>query len=224
MATVTEPVQKHVGLEPVQRFVVHAVEWSDYQHILQAFRERHFRITYDQGTLELMTKSIMHGHLSRLVFQMIVVLTDEMGVRRHSVADLTCDREDLERGAEPDEGFYLGDEPRVRNWDEIDLSVDPPPDLVVEVEISRSTGRRLGIYAALGVPEVWRCAPGSAIILVRGEDGQYVEADRSLHFPVVGSADLGRFLQESSQPDENALMQSFRDWVRERLGGQGKTA
>ena len=93
--------------------------------------------------------------------------------------------EDLERGVEPDECFYLENEPKVRNKHVIDFQTDPPPDLVAEIDISRSSRRRLGVYGALGVPEVW-CYNGTVLqVLQRDALGGYQVGQQSIHFPQI---------------------------------------
>ncbi len=144
------------AVQPEQRLRLGAVEWSSYRAIADALRGRHVRVTYDQGNLELMTISRLHAQLSRLLGRLVFVLAEEAGKTLSSAGDMTCEREDLGRAVEPDECFYIDNEPRMRGKVEIDLSVDPPPDLAIEVEVSRSAASRLPIYAALGVPEVWR--------------------------------------------------------------------
>src|SRR5262249_38374776 len=139
-----------------QRFRLGAVDWTTYRKISDALTGRHVRVTYDRGNLELMTISSKHGSCSRLSARLVQVLTEECGLPIYSCGDMTCDREDLDRGLEPDEGFYIENASRVRNKEQIDLTVDPPPDLAVEVDISRSSKSRLPVYAALRLPEVWR--------------------------------------------------------------------
>lgn len=130
---------------------------------------------------------------------------------------MTCDRADLERGLEPDECFYLTNEPLVRSKDEIDLETDPPPDLAVEVDITRSSLKRLPIYAAIRVPEVWRYDGQVLTIHQLGADGKYAVAERSRYFAFVTGPDLARFLNQRTQIDENSLIRTFRDWVREQI-------
>ena len=105
-----------------------AVDWETYRKIADALTGRHVRLTYDRGRLEFMTISGKHGILSRLFNRLIGILTEELAMNVLSCGDMTCDREDAGRGLEPDECFYLENEPQVRGKDDIDLSVDPPPD------------------------------------------------------------------------------------------------
>jgi Uma2 family endonuclease len=203
--------------EREQRFSLGAISWATYQEIARALNGRHVRLTYDCGRLEFMTISPRHGRLSRLLAQLVAALADEMGVPRVQFGDMTCDNEDALRGLEPDECFYLENEPLVRDREEIDLTVDPPPDLAIEIELSPSTKDRLAIYAALKVPEVWRFDGHRLTVHQLTDDGQYMESSESRYFPKISISELVGFIERRTQMDENSLLNSFREWVRKVL-------
>jgi Uma2 family endonuclease len=221
MATVSAPPQTAPSVPEEQRFLLRGVDWASYRKISDALTGHHVRLTYDRGNLEFMTISHRHGRVSRLIARFIDVLTEELGMLACGCGDMTCDREDLERGLEPDEGFYLENEPAIRDKDEVDLSVDPPPDLSVEVDLSRSPRSRMAIYAAIRVPEVWRFDGESLRIHQLGADGQYTVVEHSPHFPFVTGADIVRFLEQRTQMDANSLVRLFREWVREQIRARG---
>lgn len=222
MPTVTAPPRETAALPEDQHFLLRDVDWETYRKIADALTGRHVRLTYDRGNLEFMTISFLHSRISRLIGTLVQVLTEELELPFCPCGDMTCEREDLERALESDEGFYIESEPRIRHRDAIDLSVDPPPDLAVEVEVSRSAKRRMGIYAALRVPEVWRCDGENVIIHQLGPDGQYVIVEGSPHFPILAAEDLSRFLKLRTQVDSNTLVKQFREWVREQIRTTGK--
>ena len=201
-----------------QRFVLNSIDWQSYRAISHALTGRHLRITYDRGRLELMTISRLHGTFCFLFAQIISILTDEFSLPCGGCRDMTCDRESLERGIEPDECFYIENEARMRGKDNLDMSVDPPPDLAVEIDISRDSRRRLSIYAALGVPEVWRFDGTSLTIYVRQTHGEYEAAPVSPHFPSVPPTEIEAILKRRHEMDDNALMRLFRARVRELKG------
>jgi Uma2 family endonuclease len=217
MSVVQTDAPEQACLSDEQRLVLRGIDWSTYRKISDALQGRHVRLTFDRGSLELMTISGMHSNLSRLIGRLIAVLTEEFGLLLKSFGDMTCDREDLDRALEPDECFYISNEPRVRTKGNIDLTVDPPPDLAVEVEISRSARTRLGIYAAIRVPEVWRFDGQDLTIHQLEANGEYRVAQHSRYFPFVTGPDLARFLEQRTAMDENALIRKFRDWVREQV-------
>ena len=203
-----------------QRLVLRGIAWDEYQTIAQALDGRHVRLTFDRGTLEFMTISPLHGHLSRLLAQMIFVLTEELGLPRKSFGDMTCGREDLERGLEPDECFYITHEPEVRGKEHLDLTSDPPPDLAVEIDVTHAPRNRLDIYAALGVTEVWRFHNETLTAHQLNEDGHYEAIETSHHFPRLQMADVSRFLERRNELDETSLIREFREWVRANLVDQ----
>jgi Uma2 family endonuclease len=126
---------------------------------------------------------------------------------------MTFQREDLARGLEPDECYWIEHESVVRGRDDIDLETDPPPDLVLEIEISRSALDRMSIYAALGVPEVWRWDGTKLAVNLLTRRGTYRMSDRSKAFPFLPLAEFARFL-EPTKLSETQLLRSFRTWVR----------
>jgi Uma2 family endonuclease len=199
-----------------QRFLLRDVDWSSYRALADALGERHVRLTYDRGNLEFMTISHGHERWSKLLGQFVEVLTEELNMPRQSGGSTTLNREELERGIESDQCYYLGNEPLVRDKDEIDLTVDPPPDLAIEIDITRSSLNRMGIYAALRVPEVWRF-DGTVLRVYRLVGGNYVEVDHSMHFPFVPMAEVQAFLLRRGQTDETTLVKSFRQWVRDQI-------
>jgi Uma2 family endonuclease len=223
MATVCASSEERATTPSEQRFLLRAVDWRTYRAVSEALKGRHLRFTYDRGNLEFMTISRTHGNYSRLLGRLIFVLAEEFGLPIRSLGDMTCDREDLDRGVEPDECFYLVNEPRIREKEEIDLTTDPPPDLVVEIDISRSSRNRLGIYAAMGVPEVWQF-DGEVLRVQQREAGEhYTVSNRSRYFPSLPVAELAGFLHRRTQMDEVSLVRAFRTWVRGQLAGVQQT-
>lgn len=200
-----------------QRLSLGAVSWATYQDISKALTGRHVRLTYDCGRLDFMTISGRHGRLSRLIAQLVAALADELGVPRAQFGDMTCDNQEVLRGLEPDECFYLENEPLVRNREEIDLSVDPPPDLAIEIELSPAARDRMSIYAALRVPEVWRFDGIGLSVHQLAASGEYVESPQSRFFSKIVIAELVPFIERRTQTDESRLLKSFHEWVRHKI-------
>jgi Uma2 family endonuclease len=197
-----------------QRFLLSGVSWQTYDSLLKALGDRRIRLTYDRGNLELMTLSFRHERFGRLLGRMIDTLTLELDLPVQGGKSTTFRREDLDRGLEPDECFYLANQPRIQGKQEIDLTVDPPPDLAIEVDITRSSLDRMGIYVALGVPELWRFDGRSLQVFGLRADGTYAPLASSPGFPFLPMADVARFLSEGATSDETPWIRSFRDWVR----------
>ncbi len=203
-----------------QRFVMEGIDWPTFTKIAEALAERHFRLSFDGWSLELMTTSSTHGTCSRLLAFLLAILIRETGQSRRCCGDMTCSREDIERGLQPDECFYIVNAPRVLGRDRLDLNIDPPPDLAIEVDLTTDARRRLGIYAALGVPEVWRFDGDTVIIHGLAADGQYAIVEQSRYFSFLAGGDLARFLALRNQVDENILEDQFRTWVRQQISGK----
>lgn len=204
------------GRQGGECFTIHGIDWETYRDISDELTGRHLRITYEDGRLDLMTISSKHGRLCRLLANLIRVLTDEMNLPLSCYGDMTCDKKKSLRGLEPDECFYIQNEPAVRLKDDIDLTVDPPPDLAVEIELSRARRDRLSVYAGVGVPEVWRYNGKRLTCHVLSKDGKnYVESKVSRAIPKLQLADLLHFVELRTQLDETSLIRSFREWARE---------
>ena len=145
---------------------------------------------------------------------MIEAYTEELVIPIRSGKSTTLKSELKQKGLEPDECYYIANEPKVRKLDDIDLSVNPPPDLAIEVDISSSSLDQLGIYAALGVPEVWICDGAHLKIYRLHPDGEYAIQDRSPAFPSLPSETILDFLAKRNSTDETSWIRSFRQWVK----------
>jgi Uma2 family endonuclease len=212
----TAALEAPTAQTPERRFILPGVDWDVYRKISDALTGRHVRLSYAQGRLEFTTISPKHGNRSRLLGRLVATLAEETGRPLSSFGDMTCDRPDLEKGVEPDECFYIDNEPLIRGKDKLDFTVDPPPDLGIEVDITSSSRIRMGIYAALGVAEIWRYSSDRVAILVLQPEGGYSEPDHSRIFPFVTSQDLTHIVELRLSHDETSLMRVFRDWINER--------
>lgn len=196
--------------------ILHDVHWETYQALVKDSEEQaNKRLTYDQGILEIMTPLPEHEIYKKLLDRFVLVTVEEMGIEMRSLGSCTWSRQDLRQGLEPDECYYISHEKNVRGKIEIDLNIDPPPDLAIEIDITSSSLSRMGIYAALGVAEIWRF-DGQILRIYQLVDGEYQAGDNSVVFPFLRSEDIMSFLQQS-QGGEMALIKAFRFWVREQL-------
>jgi Uma2 family endonuclease len=203
-----------------QRTLLQGVSWSTYESLLADLGEHRGRIAYDNGMLEIMAPSKTHEGLKRIIGRLLETYSLEMGIEILSTSSLTLKRSELLKGAEADESYYVQNEAQVRHKD-IDLAVDPPPDLAIEVEISRSALDRLGIYAGLGVPELWRHDGNSLRVYLLSADGKYHLSEKSRAFSALPLEEFRRFLARWTSLSETQLVISFRDWVRGHRGRRG---
>ena len=198
-----------------QRVVLDNIQWSTYLAILNDVDNRHGRITYDQELLEIMSPSKLHEKIKTLIGRMVEVFTEELRIEIESVGSTTFKREDIKRGFEGDEGYYIQNTSAVRGKDEIDLAIDPPPDLVVEVDISRTSLAKLTIYTAMSIPEVWRFEGDQLCIYVlRGDHYEVVSSSRVL--PDFPFPQVARLLDERNTTGETELIRRFRARLTQR--------
>jgi Uma2 family endonuclease len=210
MSSVMTPALDHV--------VLFDIRWPTFEAILSDLGDhRGSRIAYDRGTLEIMSPSREHEALKTLIGRMIEVFTLELGIKISSCGSTTLKSALEERGVEPDECYYVQNEAAVRGKHDLNLERDPPPDLVLEVDISRSSVDRWGIYAALGAPELWTYGKEGLEVHLLAPDGGYLPSASSKALPLLPPAEVTRFLAQRHTTDETSFVRSFRDWVRERF-------
>ncbi|HEY9871789.1 MAG TPA: Uma2 family endonuclease [Candidatus Obscuribacterales bacterium] len=206
------------AIPSVQRVILKNISWQTFETLLEEMGEkRGSRLTYDNGTLEIMTPLMPHEYNKRLIENLVVALAEELNFDIKSVGSVTCKRRDLNKGVEPDSGFYIQNEPLMRNKQDLDLTKDPPPDLVLEVDFTSSSLDRLSIYSALGVPELWRYDEG-VLQIYRLQEGVYVPFVVSPTFGNLPLTEIPRFLEESLKIGEIPMIRSFRTWVRQQVG------
>lgn len=199
---------------PEQRVVLENISWEMYESLLAAHRDRSVpRFTYDQGWLEIMSPSAAHEELNRAVARLVEVITEEMDIDIRNLGSTTFRRGDLDRGFEPDSCFYIQSIDRIKGKTELDLKVDPPPDLVIEIDLTSPSIKKLPIFAQLGVPEVWRYDGSRWSILVL-ESAEYVEREESRALPGATSAIVSRFLEESRHMRRPDWLKRVREWAR----------
>jgi Uma2 family endonuclease len=174
----------------------------------------HVHMIYDEGTLEMMRPSWMHGRYASLIDYLLFAWAEERGIDIENCGSMTCKREDLQRGFEPDNCYYVANEALVRQKKELDFAVDPPPDLAIEIDLGRGGRRKLAIYAQFRVPEVWWFDGHALEILVLSAENKYSQRLTSLAFPDLPPQKLESVLETMGMESETALVRSFRDWVR----------
>ncbi len=190
------------------------VDWDAYQTIRKTLGEnRSAHLTYYNGTLEIMTPLEAHENSSGLIGQFIEILTEELNLNIKSMESTTLDRPGLKAGAEPDQGYYIANELLVRGKT-VDLNVDPPPDLVVEVDITHTHINKNVLYAELGVSEFWRYN-GRILKIYDLHNGEYQEVISSPTFPGVPKEQLYEFLSNCTQQGETQAKRDLRVWIRQ---------
>jgi Uma2 family endonuclease len=205
-----------------QHMVLYGVSWHEYTRMLRAFAERPgYRLSYDRGTLEIMSPLFEHEVDADLLGRFVGVLTEELHLPIQSGRSTTFRRKRMRRGLEADHSWWIANAAQIRGKRRIDLRVDPPPDLAIEIDVTHRSIDRMAIYARLRIPEVWRLYRGGLAFNVRQPNGRYAEQTHSVAFPQFTPADLTLFLQLRGQLDENEVVRQFRVFVRQRLASGG---
>jgi len=194
--------------------LLHEVSWPEYEDLLALLPDNpRFRLSYDQGTLQIMTLSPRHERLKSLFTPLLTVLTEELNLNLVGLGSTTFRLAEAARGLEPDDCYYIHQAERMAGQDTIDLATDPPPDLVVEVDISHPSLDKFPIYASLRVPEVWR-HDGHTLQFFRLIGERYTQTPQSDLFPLLPAEVLAGFVQQGNQHGIIPMIRAFRDWVR----------
>ncbi len=184
------------------------ISWDQYQQILSALPQtRAARLTYLLGTLEISMPLEDHEQASEFIASFVKIVARGLRLKWKTMGSTTLNREDLDQGAEPDKAYYIQNKSLVAGR-KVNLQQDPPPDLVIEVDITHTDIDKNSLYAAMGVPEFWRFNGRFLQIYVLKNDG-YVEVEKSPIFPIVDKSDLYHFLDEAKQDESDA-----EDWLR----------
>ena len=199
-----------------QRVVLGHVSWETYESLLADHADaRSPRFTYSEGMLEIMSPSSEHEELNEALATIADIVAEERQVEFKRLGSTTFRRRDLKKGTEPDSCFYIQNVERIRGKNEIDLTVDPPPDLVIEVEITSPAVPKLPVYARLGVPEIW-LHDGRAPRILRLAGGQYESNKRSGVLPCLTESVLSEFLEQSKTLSTLNWRRVVRTWARQQ--------
>ncbi len=199
-----------------QRTLLENISWLTLATLLQETGEtRCSRFAYDGYRLEIMTPLYEHESYKIQFINFIFVLCEELEIKIKNCGSMTLKREDIRLAIEPDNCYYIQNEAAVRDKREIDLTKDPPPDLAIEIDITRSSIDKLQIYAELGVTELWRYN-GQILQFYQLKETQYIQSDRSINFPNLLVTELNQFLEQSKIIDEMSLIKSFRVWLKNK--------
>jgi len=200
---------------PEQIVELSGISWQTYETLLAEIGDRQIRLTYNRGNLEIMVPSPEHERFKEVLGRFVETLAEELDVKIEPLGSTTFKRPELS-GKEPDKCFYIQNLSAVKGKKRIDMNQDPPPDLVVEIDITSRSENSLQVYADLRVPEVW-IYNGSRLRINRLENGEYVEGELSLAFPSVAVLEIVRFLEQAETMDYLELVKAFRNWVKSQI-------
>lgn len=213
LATATDYFNAIAHIPPGTTLRADNVAWEDYEQLLYDLRESSVvQVFYDQGRMEIMSPLPAHEKPVKVLQHFIITLSDALEIDVESLGSSTLKDEMVRKGAEPDDRFYVQNAAAVIGKMDLDLAHDPPPDLVIESDLTSSSLDRFAIYAGLGVPEVWRVF-NRRVEVWRLTDGAYEEALRSAAFPFLTAESLNEFLARGLTEGERKAAQALRDWV-----------
>lgn len=191
-----------------QRVILRGVSWETFERLLvEQCETGGTRFTYDQGILEIMVLSVEHERLKSSLALLVELIAEELGIDVDAVGSTTFRREDQGRGFEGDACFYIQNRDRVAGKARIDLNEDPPPDLVIEIDVTSPSLDKLPLLSAMGVPEVWRY-DGNQLTILKRLSGALVEAAESSALPGVTSEAVAQLVEESKK------MRRRTEWIR----------
>lgn len=190
------------------------VTWKQYDTLLKALPDHRLRHTYDRGWLEMMSPSGKHEKLKSFIGRLIEHMTISIGMRIECFGSATRRRRSLRRGLEPDETYFIANEPAMRGRFDYRPDRDPPPDLAVEVDLRRPSSRRMRIYAALRIPEIWKYDAKGTRFYALAKSGDYHEIENSLSFPFITPADIDRYIDRLPHEATDDVIISFAEWAK----------
>jgi Uma2 family endonuclease len=203
---------KRIHVPPGQRVILENVTWKELETIIAELGEhRAARIAYDRGILEIISPLAEHEFDKEIISDLVKALLEELNIEFRCLGSTTFKNQFMAQGIEPDQCFYIQNEAVIRGKKRLDLTIDPPPDLALEIDITSRT--HLNIYQGLQVPEVWRFENGILQINLL-QNGVYVESKSSLNFPNLPLIEvIPESLQKSRTIGRNATLKAFKNWV-----------
>jgi Uma2 family endonuclease len=206
---------RQIDVPQGQRVLLHDINWQEFEAVIEELGEnRASRIAYYEGTLEIRMPLPEHEKAKSIIGHLLVALLDEMGMEWESLGSTTFKKQNMSAGIEPDDCFYIKNYAAMIGKDRIDLSVDPPPDLAIEIDLTSDT--QVSAYEALGVPEIWRYKNRRLQVNI-WQGGKYVESQISASLPDFPAIDgISQFVEMSREIGMSAALRAFRQWLRER--------
>jgi Uma2 family endonuclease len=198
------------------RVVLHNVSWEQYETFLEASGDRpSARMAYDNGTLEIMTPLPEHEYFKEAIGDAVKDAAEELEIDYESYGSTTWRKQIKLAGVEPDNCFYFQNEAVVRGRLDLDLSKgDPPPDLVLEIDMTSKSLDRFPIYARLGVPEIWSYDSG-ALKIYHLQNEEYISAQLSLALPQLPIQELPQLIESHRKAGRRAIRKAVREWARQ---------
>jgi Uma2 family endonuclease len=199
---------------PEQRVLLQNITWDFFEQLLTELGlKRSVRLAYHRGTLEIMNPSWEHEHYNRLIEALIITLVEELNLNIWLGGSVMLKRVHMKAGKEPASCYYLKNEPKIRRKKNLDLQIDPSPDLALEIDLVGSALNQLILYADLDIPEIWRYN-GSQLYFYQLNHGAYVMANNSPTFPFLSGARVQEYLEQCQTDGFIVALNELRQWVK----------
>lgn len=207
---------RQIDISPGQRITLKDISWQEFEDILAELGEDcASRLAYDQGILEIRMPLSEHEKAKVIIGDLLKILLDELEMNWEPYGSTTFKKEEMKVGIEPDDSFYIKNYNRTSGKERIDLTVAPPPDLAIEVDVTSKT--QLSVYEGLGVPEIWRYENRKLQINVLS-NGKYIEVSESPTFPKIPIIEgITQHLEMSRIDGTSNALRAFRKWIRNYL-------
>lgn len=205
-------------LEKTQSVVLHNISWNSYKQISDTLQDEtpaHF--TFDRGKLEIMVLSLKHENLKKILAMLFERLSETLDLEIFAGGSTTFQREDLERGFEPDECYYVQNADLMRGKDNVNLAFDPPPDLTIEVDVKHSSLNRMSIFSAIGIPEVWRF-DGEKLTIYLLKNNRYHESETSSVLCMANGKKLSELINTGRNSTRRDFLAQIEEYANQLKG------
>ncbi len=196
----------------VEQIHLSGISWPTYETLLIELEHRHLRLTYNHGNLEIMSPSPEHERYKQTLGRFVETIAEEMNIIIEPFGSTTLKLKE-QIGAEPDQCFYIRNLAQITQKKRLDLTKDPPPDLVIEIDITSSSENRLSVYASLNIPEIW-VYDGSTLKIYNLSNNSYIVVKESLFFPNLPLLEISQFLNQIGTKNYLQIIREFRQWIQ----------
>ncbi|MBK7991999.1 MAG: Uma2 family endonuclease [Blastocatellia bacterium] len=219
-AIIETPILEPKEIVKENHIVLPNISWSTYESLLNDLADTTAaRLTYNQGKLEIMAPLPEHERINRIVALIVEVVAEELNIDIEAFGSTTFKHKDFVQGFEPDSCFYIQHEAIAKGKTKFDLKVDPPPDLIIEIDITNSSIDKLSIYKQLAVPEIWRY-DGKKVIIYKLENNDYQILNNSSSFPLLTSENINYFITQSKNLKKTVFLKSLRAFLRDKINAK----
>jgi Uma2 family endonuclease len=205
-------------ITPSPGVLLRGISWDTYQALVRDLESQPSkRLTYDNGLLEIFMPLAPHERYKRWIGRFIETITESFDIEIRGLSSCTWSRKDLAKGLEADECYYIQNEAAIRGRLDIDLAIDPPPDLAIEIDITSPSLPRIPVYRDLGIPEIWRF-DGTSVGFLGLVEGDYQGIPDSIALPIVTPEILQDWLNQATTMGETSWVKAIRKWVEGNRG------